>query len=62
MTPEKQRTAEFEELLSIMLDGEPTSEDLTRLQQIVGDDPAARKTYLARLEIHAMLAWQLHWA
>ena len=62
MTPEKQRPAEFEELLSIVLDGEPTSEDLARLQQIVGDDPAARKTYLASLELHAMLAWQLHWA
>ena len=52
---------EWERLLSAVVDGNPAAEDVLRIEALLAQDEAFRAAYLERLELHAMLAWQLHW-
>ncbi|MEI6233449.1 MAG: hypothetical protein WCT04_10380 [Planctomycetota bacterium] len=51
---------ENERLLAILIDGDPSTEDAAKINNLMTRDDAFRTAYLERLDIHAMLAWQFH--
>jgi anti-sigma factor RsiW len=62
MTESLMQPDDIKEMIAKLLDGELTDADNQQLEQLIQEDEGARKAYLERLELHAMLAWKLHWS
>ena len=55
-----QNAGEREQLLSALIEGEPSPEELARINDLMAQDDAFRNAYLERMEVHALLAWRFH--